>query len=62
MASKARCKRVRCKIDTGSDGDLLPIQVYLNLFPYATRKLLQWSVDPNVSLYAYNSTDIQQLG
>ena len=38
MASKARCKRVRCKIDSGSDSNLLSIQVYLSLFPQATRK------------------------
>ena len=42
MASKARHKRVRCKIDSRSDGNLLTIQVYLSLFPQATRKLLQW--------------------
>ena len=62
MASKARHKKVRCKIDTKSDGSLLLIQVYLSLFLQATRKSLQWSVDPHVSLYAYNGTEIQKLG
>ena len=61
MASKARHKRVRCRIDSGSDGNLLLIQVCLSLFPQATRKSLQQSINPNVSLYAYNSTEIQQL-
>ena len=36
--------------------------MYLRLFPQANRKSLQQSVDPNVSLYAYNGAEIQQLG
>ena len=62
MAHKARHKRIRCKIDSSSDGNLLTIQVYLSLFPQATKKLLQQSVNSNVSLYAYNGIEIQQLG
>ena len=46
MVSKAMHKNVRCKIDTRSNGNLLPIQAYLSLFPQATRKMLQWSVEP----------------
>ena len=62
MASKTKCQRVRTKIDSGSDGNLLALSVYLSLFPGATRRSLLQSVDPNVSLYAYNGTEIQQLG
>ena len=62
MASKTKCQRVRTKIDSGLDGNLLALSVYLSLFPGATRRSLLQSVDPNVSLYAYNSTEIQQLG
>ena len=62
MASKTKHQRVRTKIDSGSDGNLLALSVYLSLFPGATRRSLLQSVDPNVSLYAYNSTEIQQLG
>ena len=49
-------------LTTGSDGNLLPLKVYLSLFPQATQKSLQQSVNPNASLHAYNGTEIQQLG
>ena len=62
ISSKTVHKRVRCKLNTGSDGNLLPLKVYLSLFLQATCKSLQQSVDPNVSLHAYNGTEIQQLG
>ena len=62
MASKTTHQRVRTKIDSGSDGNLLALSVYLSLFPGATHRSLLQSVDLNVSLYAYNSTEIQQLG
>ena len=61
MASKTKCQRVRTKIDSGSDGNLT-LSVYLSLFPGATRRSLLQSVDLNVSLYAYNGNEIQQLG
>ena len=61
MASKTKRQRVRTKIESGSDGNLT-LSVYLSLFPGATHRSLLQSVDPNVSLYAYNSTEIQQLG
>ena len=62
MASKTKHQRVRTKIDSGLDGNLLTLSVYLSLFPGATHRSLLQSVDLNVSLYAYNSTEIQQLG
>ena len=52
MPSKTKCQRVRTKIDSGSDGNLLTLSVYLSLFLGATRRSLLQSVDPNVSLYA----------
>ena len=36
MASKTKHQRVRTKIDSGSDGNLLALSVYLSLFPGAT--------------------------
>ena len=62
MASKTKCQTVRTKIDSGLDGNLLTLSVYLSLFPGATHRSLLQSVDLNVSLYAYNGTEIQQLG
>ena len=62
MASKTKHQRVRTKIDSGSDGNLLALSVYLSLFPGATHRSLLQSGDLNVSLYAYNGTEIQQLG
>ena len=62
MASKTKCQRVRTKIDSGSDGNFLTLSVYLSLFPGAKHRSLLQSVDPNVSLYAYNGTEIQKLG
>ena len=62
IASKTKHQRVRTKIDSGLDGNLLTLSVYISLFPGATCRSLLQSVDPNVSLYAYNGTEIQQLG
>ena len=62
MASKTKCQWVRTKIDNGLDGNLLTLSVYLSLFPGATHRSLLQSVYLNVSLYAYNGTEIQHLG
>ena len=48
----------QCKVDTGTDGNLLPINVYIRLvgnFREFTR-----TVDKYIRLVAYNNTEIKQ--
>ena len=50
----------QCKVDTGADGNLLPINVYKR-FGENMRELTTL-VDKHVRLVAYNNTEIKQYG
>ena len=50
------------KVDTGVDGNLLPLGEFFKHFPNANMTQLAETIDPHTKLYAYNSTEIKQLG
>ena len=50
------------KVDTGADGNLLPLAEFFNHFPNANMNQLAKARDPSTTLYAYNNTEIEQLG
>ena len=50
------------KIDTGADGNLMPITMFTKLFPKVSLEALSRTVDKSVTLYAYNNTTIKQFG
>ena len=50
------------KVDTGADGNLLPQGEFLKHLPEANLNDLAKTIDPHTKLYAYNNTEIKQLG
>ena len=50
------------KVDTGADGNLLPLGEFFKHFPEANLNDLAKTVDPYTKLYAYNNAEIKQLG
>ena len=50
------------KIDTGADGNLMPIRIFARLFPQVSLDTLSRTVNKSVTLYAYNDTEIRQFG
>ena len=50
------------KVDTGADGNLLPLGEFFKHFPGANLNDLAKTVDPHTKLYAYNNTEIKELG
>ena len=50
------------KVDTGADGNLLPLGEFFKHFPEANLNDLAKTVDPHTKLYVYNNTEIKQLG
>ena len=50
------------KVDTGSDGNIMPFYMYKQLFPRATVKQLAATKDTKIKLKTYNQTTITQLG
>ena len=50
------------KVDTGADGNLLALGEFFKHFPDANMTLLAKTIDPHTKLYAYNNTEIKQLG
>ena len=50
------------KIDTGVDGNLMPISMFTKLFPTVSLEALSRTIDKSVTLYAYNNTTIKQFG
>ena len=55
-------RKTRFKVDTGADGNLLPLAEFFKHFPNANLNDLARTVDPSTTLYAYNNTEIKQLG
>ena len=50
------------KIDTGVDGNLMPITMFMKLYPKISLEALSKTVDRGITLYAYNNTSIRQYG
>ena len=50
------------KVNTGADGNLLPLGEFFKHFPDANMTQLAKTIDPHNKLYAYNNTEIKQLG
>ena len=50
------------KVNTGADGNLMPITMFAKLFPKISLKSLEKTVESGVNLYAYNNTPIRQFG
>ena len=49
------------KVDTGADGNLLPLGEFFKHFPEANLNDLAKTVNPHTKPYAYNNTKIKQL-
>ena len=47
------------KIDTGADGNLMPIMMFARLFPKISLDTLGKTIEQGVTLYAYNNTPIK---
>ena len=50
------------KIDTGADGNLMPIKMFAVLFPKVSLDTLSKTINKGVTLFAYNNTPIKQFG
>ena len=50
------------KIDTGVDGNLMPISMFLKQFCQVSLDALKRTIDKTFTLYAYNNTQIKQYG
>ena len=56
------CTTTRFKVNIGADGNLLPSGEFFKHFPNANFTQLAKTRDPRTTLYAYNNTEIKQLG
>ena len=54
--------KTQFKVDTGAAGNLLPLGEFFKHFPDANMTQLAKTIDPHTKLYAYNNTEIKQLG
>ena len=50
------------KLDTDADGNLLPLEEFFKHSPNANMTQLAKTIDVGTKLYAYNNTEIEQLG
>ena len=50
------------KIDTGANGNLMPIKTFAVLFPKVSLDTLSKTINKGVTLFAYNNTPIKQFG
>ena len=50
------------KVDTGCDGNIMPLHIYKILFPRATKEQLAAITNTNVQLKTYTRTTATQLG
>ena len=50
------------KIDTGVNGNLMPITMFMKLYPKISLETLAKTIDKGITLYAYNNTPIKQYG
>ena len=49
------------KIDTGADGNLMPISMFAKLFPKVSLDALNKTINRSVTLFTYNDTEINSL-
>ena len=59
--SQNRSKQV-FKIDTGVDGNLMPITMFMKLYPKFSLETLAKTIGKGITLFAYNNTPIKQYG
>ena len=57
-----KCSENTFKIDTGADGNLMPISMFTKLFSHVSLNALKRMIDKSVMLYVYNNTQIKQYG
>ena len=50
------------KIDTGANGNLMPMKMFAVLFPKVSLDALSRTINKEVTLFAYNNTPIKQFG
>ena len=50
------------KVDTGADGNLMPITMFSKLFPQVSLDTLSKMIEKGVTLFTYNNTPIKQYG
>ena len=50
------------KVDTGADWNLMPITMFVKLFPRISLDTLAKTIESGISLYAYKNTPIKQFG
>ena len=50
------------KIDTGSDGNIMPLYIFKKLFKNMSEEQLKGSIKGNIKYKTYNGTHITQLG
>ena len=50
------------KIDTGSEGNIMPLYIFRKLFASISKDQLKRSVEGNIKLKTYNGMHIMQLG
>ena len=50
------------KVDSGADGNLLPLGEFFKHFPEANLNALAKTIYPHTKLYAYSNIEIKQLG
>ena len=54
--------RTHFKVDTGADSNLLPLGEFFKHFPNVNMTQLAKTIDSSTKIYAYNNTEIKQLG
>ena len=50
------------KVNTGADGNLMPITMFTRFFPKISLDALGKTIETGVTLFAYNNTPIRQFG
>ena len=58
---RSQCK-MQFKLDIGAAGNLLPYREFNKIFPDVSIKDLHKSIDPDITLEAYNGLCINQIG
>ena len=59
--SQSKSKQV-FKVDTGADGNLMPITMFTKQYPKISLETLSKTIDKGITLFAYNNTPIKQYG
>ena len=57
-----KVSRETFKVDTGADRTLVPISMFMQLFPKVSLDTLSRMIGNGVTLFAYNNTPIKQYG